>query len=399
MSSVSLNKSSDFFGDNGPDHFSSSGTCNRIFRIFLDCLKNGDPNTVMVSPVQGATGFTFLCEMDAGDERLRGVLKWQNSEQARNEAYSTAVIGRYGFNTPTLLPVEDRELSRGLASFGTKIKPAMPAPESNGDYPLSLIAMNKLKGHTFKEVVKKGEFFSLPIAEQKEMFFAFGKISVFDLFIGNDDRIIRIEKDFSGEFLRGVEEGNVSPLKASPQMNYGNVMLRIDREKHQAHLRDIYFIDNASNPCLFKVKSEIKGVDLSDWGNFYGDEEPADKSTLVSLPPNGDKRENYNRLFSLAFKKIFTRPELFAEHAFISISQAIEELIAEIPASKALWSTISAEDKREMQMSLLEGIAEGKKCLLSDQGKRICDIDPIGPDRLDLIQRNIDFLNSIIGCK
>ena len=110
------------------------------------------------------------------------------------------------------------------------------------------------------------------MAEQKAMFFAFGKISVFDLFIGNDDRIIRIEKEFSDEFLRSVEEGHVSPLSASPQMNYGNVMLRIDREKDQAHIRDIYFIDNASNPGLFKVKSETEDVEFSDWGNLFGRE-------------------------------------------------------------------------------------------------------------------------------
>ncbi len=375
------------------DHFVSPEACNRILRVFRDCLRDSDPNTTLIPPVQGATGFTFLCSMETDEEVLDCVLKWQNSDQARNEALCTEVVRKYGFSTPKMLIIEDPTLVKELARFAIEQRAAMPPVESKGEYPLTLIAMNLLKAVTFKEAIKTGAFFRLPPSEQEEIFSSFGKMIVFDLLIGNDDRIIRIEKELSDEALQSFE-GHAIPLAKTPVMNYGNVMLEFARKEPVASLRQIHFIDSASNPNLCKgpqVEEEFPSFGLNSF--FDGEDETQQEADAVDYEKQAlDHKARYDRLFSSAFQKVFSHPEAFAEHALASISRAIEEVTSALPELSPIWQQMLAEKKEGMIQALLLGIKEGIKTLLLDQGNLIKGLDLITDGRLKLIRKNIEFL-------
>lgn len=372
--------------------FSSTESCKHMLTVFKGKLLSGDIHTTMISPVQGATGFTFLCSMRA-EESTGFVLKWQSEARAKNERLCTALVQKFGFSTPDMCIVEDEELSRDLVVFARNEKPSMPEPGQSERYPLALIAMNRFKASTFKEVVKKGEFFSLPLADQEQIFHAFGKIIVFDLLVGNDDRIVRIEKNWKDAIAEAFESCS---LESKPMMNYGNVMLEIERVDSQAHLRHIHFIDNASNPNLFKTKPVIENeIDF-----FCRDLFGADGDSLLEDPPAPilktiDLKEKYQQLFSRVFQGIIANPEIFADHSLDSISNAIDELTQELPRLRAQWSSLLSGSRMCLQQSLLAGIANGLKLLQENYEVQLKPLDLTSEDHLELVKENIITLNSI----
>ncbi|MBX7066182.1 MAG: hypothetical protein K1X28_03015 [Parachlamydiales bacterium] len=185
----------------------------------------------------GNTGITLIgsasAEIIIGDSEIPHdmpigfVLKW--AEGADNEMICTRIAKHFGLETPEMVLIHPTKVAE-VAKATKKLAPRFSKKNSH-----DLILMNQIKGANFSSFCKSDEILSLSKESWNKMMHYFGKISVFDIFIGNYDRFVRFKLDDEGVFV----------LEESPEANAGNIMLQATPEKRRT-LSRVAVIDTSS---------------------------------------------------------------------------------------------------------------------------------------------------------
>lgn len=165
----------------------------------------------------GSSGHTFICTMQETEDIstpkiIQLVLKWQNQTRTQNEQIVTQSMRDLGVHVPFIEKIETP--CPDLISIACQKKQTMPPFCPSESYPLGLLAIQHLPGKNFLNFVQTNALFDLSPDLQEELFIQLGQVSVFDIFVGNDDRIIRVDL-------------TQKTIIENHKMNSGNVMMNL----------------------------------------------------------------------------------------------------------------------------------------------------------------------------
>lgn len=224
--------------------------------IFLATLGK-DNNTIIKKPVLGSSGCTFLCsisernlndtaasffKIEKGEisnvaKPLNFVVKLLSHDQAINEWGCARFLKQFGFNTPSISFLENLSVKKEFLEVMKRHHSGFPTESMNElQRDKEIIIMPKFTATTMASFIEERRILLLNDEEIEELAEMIGKIAIFDLIIGNDDRFIRFSVEKPGELL-------------APNLNWGNLMVEIDLNNH---LKNIYLIDNATTSKMVK---------------------------------------------------------------------------------------------------------------------------------------------------
>src|SRR3989338_444176 len=337
-----------------------------IAQIFERCLRTKDPTSYLVPPKLGSSGFTFLCSMPSNQlspmERIKEitplyfVLKWEKESEAQNERFCSRLLRECNFNTSDMHFVSD-SIAMSLLPYAIAKKPAM---ENLGNS-RPLMLMPEFQASTFSALVKNGSLFQMDRDDWKKMFRFFGQVAVFDLLIGNDDRLIK---------LQGADDLS---LEKNPSFNSGNIMLHLipttDSKKKLTHC---YLIDNGTSRYLLPIKEPSVDDTFFALDALFDLQEST--SSVAPLP----LRENLPSKDLLLTEKIFKERTQKIHELFVFLMETPEILVARLALSiknsiardlleKTLFFDKALHEISEtLPAALHEGIALGKKQLVQN---------------------------------
>lgn len=224
------------------------------------------------SPPSGSSAFTFICTLkpplllttkktdDVAKSTLsppkdyKFILKWNKEPFSINEKLGSDLLNFFGLKAPTV-HILGADLESQLSKVAIQFKGEKRA--FNPELTPSLIFMEAFEGGTLTSHLKF--FLNLSKEEHVEILFKFGEVVIFDLMMGNHDRLVRL--DLSNDDF----------LSMPPALNDGNIMLDIPLIDGERSLKDICFIDNATYPAVFTKKEQI--YDEECLSGFFGSED------------------------------------------------------------------------------------------------------------------------------
>ncbi len=283
---------------------------------------------------EGSSGFTFLVTSPAlhsttTQKVLNLVLKWENPALADNECETTAAMGVFGFKVPEIKTIEDKKLYKSCSG---KAQPLCHAARL--DYSsMKLLLMDRLHGANLKQTLENGTFERLPAEDLRRIFFELGQGSVIDVFLGNNDRVLRPNQGL---------------------MNSGNIILNIDDGK----LVDrIGWIDSTSQllPTNMANSSEDVVQDLSLDFLLEGHQTESEIKKVLSPPlPKTSSPMPESESFSE------TRLKLLQEDRATFIHWLFDSIFKEIQRIK---SSFTFQNESCLIESLGEGVEKGMALL------------------------------------
>jgi hypothetical protein len=270
----------------------------------------------------GASGFTFICsaciEQEPTPQQIptitKVILKWQNHANSQNEKSVTDAMEKFGFNVPVITEI-DRSLSKSLISFARKSRSCVPVGDEDS---YTLLAMNYLQGSNFEDCMKKGDFFQLQLEDYQKIFFSFGKASVFDVFLGNHDRIVKF--NFNNE-----------SLDDHPTMNSGNVMLDIIQNVSERtfKIQNVYYIDSTSKLLESENKTEPEEEDYSI-AMIWSPSDHVSSAPVATIEPQREvfvsKILKNKHTFKVVLKLCFNETARFVDHIYNSIFNEVSHV-------------------------------------------------------------------------
>lgn len=396
--------------------------CKRTLASFAEKLANPiQKKPLMERTGLGTTGFTFLCDnpsAQAGPSE-RFVLKWQKRAFCINEVFCNTFISLFEFHTPRTLLLNQSALSTQLYQRASKIGVSMPAADRPNETPLEMIFMERVSGTNFASIVHAGKILDLNTEQRLEIFKTLGSIVPFDLMIGNDDRMIRVQKDL--DTTLPIERQNPSVfLTPNPSMNYGNVMVDLPSTINPSTIL-VSFIDSTTNPKMLTPELKMSEEFEENFSaNLFGEEDDYITPQLSSNPSNSpqrkmqtdlEKKENLEKIFMRLFAEVFSNPQLFSEHVQDSIYNGMNEIFKSKPglgkASKD-WQKILKVERSKHSEAILSGIQLGCEKLIQNRGRnlqeelqQLFDADKAREmEYPDIILKNLEWLRSDqLNCK
>lgn len=352
----------------------------------------------------GCTGATFICSH--GKQEF--VLKWQKRAFCINELVCNTIFHSYGFHTPLPILVDAQHLSTPLVPIFLPKNSSMYVPNDKDDLSYDFIFMDKVPGSNFKEFLATGSFLTLTPSNRQSMFRTFGSIVPFDLLIGNSDRFLRIRKDFENNFSPDWSEPS-DYLNPDPSMNYGNIMLELvelgDTKKVVVH-----FIDSTTNSRMLDPENIPREVQPNNYlgGLFTGSDEPTSpgqsSSPTKKMQLDAEQKERFETCFTHLFEKIFTTPEVLAEHVTKSICTGIEEVykMGGLDREGNQWKQILKAEGNQYSDEVLAGIRSGCSKMIETTEDEIflaihqrfqtCEMEEV--KNPDLLGKNLRLLRS-----
>jgi hypothetical protein len=224
----------------------------RILTQFEENLRNKSLHTSLINPEGGSTGYTFICTTPFArrPNQLRHfVLKWDFGIAGKNQQLCSDLLATFGFSTPKIRVIKG-PIAGKIKKHAEKICPSF----TREDY--TLIYMRCFPAVTFSSAFKKGYLKDLKSRDWEWILTRCGRMMVMDLVTGNADRFFR---------THWTRKKTVS----KSHFNDGNLMLEMPFEKsmEKRFLKQIHFIDNATDPVLTKCfqKPELVSDDEEDF--------------------------------------------------------------------------------------------------------------------------------------
>ncbi len=178
-----------------------------------------------------------------------------------NERICALFLRQFGLSTPQIEIVNDTALECALANTAKKTERGMEIHNRIA------LFMPCFEAATLKDIMGKTEL-GLNKADFKMLWHALGESIIFDLIIGNDDRLFKFKMN-----------GDLPELEAA--INAGNVMCALNRHDISEHsittrinIKAIHLIDNSSNRYLLKLP-KLEESDLDMGSMLCGNEDTA----------------------------------------------------------------------------------------------------------------------------
>jgi len=248
--------SSIFFKNSDKSEYYSDGTnviagnkslINDLLLIFCKAIEKGQ-NAQISRSCEGQQ-FTFLANiiLDQQGEKLTPlchllpisrkidfILKFENKIVANNEKFCSKVINQLGFITPIITSIksEKKDGSSIINAFKSQVSDFYFYSADD-----KLVFMLAFEAKTVNVLIKEKILDQLSVTSLKILFTNLGELAVYDLLIGNNDRLFRLT----------TIEGT---LFGDPSFNSGNVMLSITPSKENGEQITFFAIDNGSSPHL-----------------------------------------------------------------------------------------------------------------------------------------------------
>jgi len=255
---MNINSTSDFSVD-----FSLNDRTNaeNTVALFSKALEEGTEDAT-IRAAGGCTGFTFLCNLPKNNF----VLKRISVLQAENEQLCSNIFRRLELKAPSISILGEQSIDRHLLRLFKEKRPIISSFDPSQH---CFIYMEQFPGKTFKDFFEQHDFSLLEEPEQNSLFETIGKVAIYDLAIGNNDRLVNP----SGEDF------------GSPKFNAGNLLLNGELIEGKLHLKDLFFIDNATYASLEKDKPVDDSTDPCAYDLFgeVEEEEEEKASDTVSI--------------------------------------------------------------------------------------------------------------------
>lgn len=170
---------------------------------------------------------------------LNWVIKLGSRVEASNELFLTDLAHFLGFDAPkltALTPADNAKMGKWRNRQTFERNQSLFYREGR-----QFILMKRCKAQNLTSFIDDGHIYNLTEEDYRKFFTTFGRIAIFDLLIGNDDRIVH-------HYLHGYD-----PL-GSPFINSGNLMIQFDPNTQK--IGKIYLIDNTSLRLFGPVEDE-----------------------------------------------------------------------------------------------------------------------------------------------
>ncbi len=333
---------------------------------FEEMLLRNIPNTSFKASSAGTTGFTFLCHMPLH----RFVVKWQPLELCNVEHIGSIFFRTLGLPAPQTCVINHKKIVKNLGILAAQEKCAMEAGLDN----LSAIYMPFLNGISFKDAIENGLFKNLPLNAQKRMLQEFGKIAIFDMILGNNDRLV--------SFTDNIKE----PLSRIGSFNSGNILIKWNRIDNDI---DIYPIDNCTLDLADRKREnheDVQGIRL-----LFG--EDSDEETKVEdvIPIDYDaKIQRLNQVFAF----LIGDPKLVARHIQSNIERELQQIQNDSNLNDDYTSFVKLIPEH-----VLIGMQEGLKLAYEfkwDEFLSKCEVkDSFSMRAIQLIRNNLALIESL----
>ncbi len=275
----------------------------------------------------------------------RFVLKWVTNNDAINEKMGADFLRHYGFCTPHFTFISS-DVAKKLAPFAQKINKGFSYISKNQ----TLLFMNELPGMTFKAAIEDYSLFSLSSSDWEKLGVRLGEIAIFDMLMGNEDRLIQWE----------IHSEHFNLIRPNP--NLGNLMLQMPYNKEgQRYLESVDFIDNGFSKFLKDRPTQDSTFELDfntlfeeGEGNFKEKEVDFDPvaSNLQATLKEGNKLIELTKFFSYSIQNL----DKIRDHIHEGILSKINGLVG-----------VSQLDKKKEKFAciLKEHLEEGFKNALN----------------------------------
>lgn len=242
-----------------------------ILTQFEDNLQKKDPQTTMIKPEGGSTGFTFICSTPCRQKPRRFILKWDTEAAGINQKMCSDLVKHSGLSAPTIQIVTGA-LAKKLKRRAEKVTPAFTRED------FTLIYMPSFPATTFSSARRSGYLKDLTPRNWNTVLIKSGRMLVMDLAMGNADR-----------FFRTDWKNEKSSLKT--HFNDGNLMLEMPYGQFDRVFKAVHFIDNETTPSLLKCFQKVEESDSDDddmclevGGDASTEESGSDSQTKKTSP-------------------------------------------------------------------------------------------------------------------
>ncbi len=229
---------------------------NNFFRLFLEEITQENHSSYIIRSSKGATDLTYLCYKYLPDENrtLKFVVKYIHPSQSANTRLCSAVVERLGLQSSKVYVVDPQ-----YSGFSAKGK-IMKLLSINSRYKKHDFAfMSAFSGANIGNLIENREFFRMDEHSIGRMLTLFGKVAVFDLMMGNDDRFYRPNTEFID-----------NPAAVDPFINSGNIMLELKAtSENTRELSNVFCIDNTSSARLNALLNKKREVDFEEEKQLY----------------------------------------------------------------------------------------------------------------------------------
>jgi len=282
----------------------------------------------------GNTDATFACTSTVTEPKEKFFLKLAKPIQIANARFCSKILSELGEKTSKIHLINDKNESRNRLKDLAKNTPG----GNRGLESCDLAFMEACPGSDLGCKLDNGTLFDLDQESWEKLLKTIGRVAVFDLAIGNNDRFYR-------------PKINVSPEGTPPFCNVGNFILFTETvEGRIERLNEIYCIDNGSSKEFIP-----KNKKSSNETNLYSDE------TNLYL--------EYLKSFKDAFST-FLNPEKHEKFAQI-IYKGIELKLSEKLNALSEDLRRKFQDQDQVINALCSGIRQGYTCLSQKNHKEM----------------------------
>lgn len=297
-----------------------------LIKNFINSLKNNYVNTQMVLPSLGSSGCTYLCTMGSSsisepisekiiqefsvsqnlavintDKKvIKFVLKLLSHDQADNEQACSNFLKQWNLSTPNIYKLEDLNIQLNLLKPMKALHNQFPPGHGNAILQKhSIIVMPAFQAATLSSLIKEKRLLLLQDEDIQKLGESFGEIAIFDLLIGNTDRLIRFNSD--GKLLY-------------PEINAGNIMVELESVNEQKiRIKNVHFIDNSTDSFMIDKCDDTEEDDESENQISLFAEENSQDDDYLSSPKtrtpsiSADQRaEGFKQAFEDLTKDLIT---------------------------------------------------------------------------------------------
>ncbi|MBA2368072.1 MAG: hypothetical protein H0V82_03505 [Candidatus Protochlamydia sp.] len=307
---------------------------NKFFSNFMNGINRNNYGSYINRSCKGVTDLTYICHkyLEGQEKVIKFVTKFIHPSLSANTRLCSQVLKHLGLYSPKIYVVDCEYKDFPVRGKIGSIMKINASQYKNHDFAF----MDAFSGTNIGDFISTTKFFQLNEHCTSTMFYTFGRVAVFDLFLGNDDRFYRP--------ATGLEF--IAPNNVDAFINSGNIMLDIKSNIETTIELVVFCIDNTSSNML---NSSVN------------------KNSEIDFEP---EKEIYLQSFLKAFCYFKIHQSEFASKIYEGIRLEVDRVLAEIEQELPL----SPEEKSHYFLNndfatqyLIKGIEEGYSQLSNQQ--------------------------------